>query len=156
MMKTCKKCGCSKELSLFPKQKQNKDGHHSYCKACRSEYDTARYDSTKRSELYYSNLEVNREARKTYYKQTKQSYYVRKAKRRASLMCRTPSWLTEDQHNQINAFYWLAKLQQELTDTKYEVDHIVPLQGKTVCGLHVPWNLQVITMEQNRQKANKL
>jgi hypothetical protein len=68
----------------------------------------------------------------------------------------TPKWLTKEHLNQIESFYWLAKLQYELTDEKYHVDHIVPLKGKTVCGLHVPWNLQVIPALENISKGNKI
>jgi hypothetical protein len=154
-MKQCRNCGVSKSLDLFPKQKQNKDGHHSYCKQCRSEYDKSRYDSKERSKLYHENLDKEREARRAYYNKSKNSYYIRKAKRRASLLQRTPSWLTKEHLVNIEKIYIECKKLNESSDSKYEVDHIVPLQGKTVSGLHVPWNLQILLKTENRKKGNR-
>jgi predicted nucleic acid-binding Zn ribbon protein len=67
-----------------------------------------------------------------------------------------PPWLTEGQVQEIAAFYAKAKLLTQETGVKHEVDHIHPLNGDGFCGLHVPWNLQVLTREENRAKSNKL
>jgi 5-methylcytosine-specific restriction endonuclease McrA len=52
--------------------------------------------------------------------------------------------------------YVQARKLTEVTGERYVVDHIVPLRSHEVCGLHVPWNLRVITQEENLKKSNKL
>lgn len=77
-------------------------------------------------------------------------------KRRASKLGATPFWLTKAHHAEIESMYASSLKMRELTGHEYHVDHIVPLQGKNVSGLHVPWNLQVIRAEDNLKKSNKL
>jgi hypothetical protein len=48
-----------------------------------------------------------------------------------------------------------SRTEAKATGEKYVVDHIVPLRSDVVCGLHVPWNLRVITHEKNLLKLNK-
>lgn len=67
-----------------------------------------------------------------------------------------PSWISPEQRAQIQQFYDLAAARSVETGNKYHVDHIVPLRGEAVSGLHVPWNLQVIPARENRIKANKM
>lgn len=68
----------------------------------------------------------------------------------------TPFWLTSIQKAQIQEFYDIAVAKTMQTGVAHQVDHIHPLQGKAVCGLHVPWNLQVITASENAGKSNKV
>lgn len=77
------------------------------------------------------------------------------SKRRAQKLQATPKWLTQEQYKEIGKFYSLAKELQWLSEEPLEVDHIIPLQGENVSGLHVPWNLQILTKSQNSSKGNK-
>lgn len=76
------------------------------------------------------------------------------ASRYAAKRHRTPPWLTREQREQMRLVYVeCARITRE-TGIKHHVDHIVPLIGRSVSGLHVPWNLQVITASQNARKHN--
>lgn len=77
-------------------------------------------------------------------------------KRRCLEIRATPKWITKDQLNEMEEFYILAKELEWLGNEKLEVDHIIPLNGKNVKGLHVPWNLQILPRSKNREKSNKL
>jgi hypothetical protein len=68
----------------------------------------------------------------------------------------TPSWLSRKQKSEIRQLYQIAITMTQTTGEQYVVDHIVPLRSGTVCGLHVPWNLRVITREENLKKSNKM
>jgi len=68
----------------------------------------------------------------------------------------TPSWLTYLQKQEIKSLYRQAQTMTQITGERYVVDHIIPLQSDIVCGLHAPWNLRVMTQEENLKKSNKL
>lgn len=65
----------------------------------------------------------------------------------------TPAWAD---HDKIAAMYDEARRLTRETGVEHNVDHVVPLRGRLVCGLHVENNLRVITAQVNKLKANKL
>lgn len=77
------------------------------------------------------------------------------AERRAMKLQRTPAWLTADDFAAIKAIYAEAAEKIAATGLSWHVDHIVPLLGENVSGLHVPWNLQVIPGSENMRKGNR-
>lgn len=79
-------------------------------------------------------------------------YRSQKARGRARKKQAMPSWLTPDHISQINAVYAKAKSLEEKTGIPHHVDHIVPLAGRIVCGLHVPWNLRAIPAVENLRR----
>ncbi len=74
---------------------------------------------------------------------------ARKGLSRTRLKNRTPKWLTEEQRNEIILMY-------KNCPKGYHVDHIIPLNGENISGLHVPSNLQYLPASENFSKSNKL
>jgi len=176
MTKPCSCCKEVKDYALFHKDAQKKDGLTSVCKECRSRSASKEYDKVKekrkassrawkkrnpekvreqvrRHRLKY--LEEKRQYDRQRAKNNPEYFASKTAKRRAVTTSRTPSWLSEDELWMIEEAYVLAKMREDATGIKWHVDHIVPLKGKTVSGLHVPWNLQVIPATDNIKKGNK-
>jgi hypothetical protein len=77
-----------------------------------------------------------------------------KAKRKAAKTQRTPNWLTDIDFERIETQYRLAGILTKLHNEPWHVDHVIPLQGKFVSGLHVPSNLQVLRGSENCSKQN--
>lgn len=73
---------------------------------------------------------------------------AKRARRVARKLHATPVWLTKTHLLEIELIH------AEASHSGLHVDHIVPLQGRNVCGLHVPWNLQLLTQAENSRKSN--
>ena len=93
---------------------------------------------------------------KQHYINYKQSFCDRASIRYILKKKQTPKWLTILDQLKIIQFYKERDRLNKLTGINFHVDHMVPLQGKTVSGLHVPWNLQILTSVENVRKSNKL
>jgi len=99
--------------------------------------------------------QFNEYSKKCYKTADKAKKNASAAKRRALKLQRTPKWLTFDDWLKIEEYYTYAKLMTDSLGILFEVDHIIPLQGKNISGLHVPENLQILTESQNCSKGNK-
>jgi hypothetical protein len=75
--------------------------------------------------------------------------------RRAKKLNQTPKWLSKSDITAIECKYSICAMLNKYGVEKWEVDHIVPLQGANVSGLHTPSNLRVIPRALNRAKGNK-
>lgn len=128
----------------------------------KKEYDALRY-KRKRTEILAqtsgyakANKHIRKAIRARFAKRHPEKEAANAAKRRAEKKQRTPKWLTKTNYQQIDIFYAAAAALTKEFGISMEVDHIIPLNGKNVSGLHVPWNLQVITEKENSRKGNKL
>ena len=97
----------------------------------------------------------NLEYFKIYCQKNKHKLNANVRKYQVTKLQRTPKWLSDTNHWMIEEAYELALLRTKITGFSWHVDHIIPLQGKTVSGLHTPYNLQVIPALENWAKNNK-
>ena len=132
----CRVCSNILPYSSFSLDVSKYTDISSICKEC----------DISKNKLYSDN---NPDAQKirshTHYYNNKADYLARNAQRRALKLQATPPWADL---NKIREVY-------RNCPEGYQVDHIVPLQGELVCGLHVENNLQHLSAIENRQKSNK-
>lgn len=167
--RTCVDCGIDITHAYTPK-------HGPHCKACVAAYNrtyraknAARIASLKvqwkldnkahveaKDRAYaLANPEKRAAARKKWSSANPGKDLAAKALNRRSRQKRVPTWLSDDDKWFIEQLYDLAALRTRLLGFSWHVDHIIPLNGKKVSGLHVPSNLQVIPAMENLRKHNK-
>lgn len=161
-MKQCTKCGEVKPLEAFGKRKASKDGLRSECRKCKAHSadtyrEANREQERERAKAWY---EGNREQHATSMKTWREANRPRRnaliRAYKAGLATATPMWLSKGHRDAIAAIYAEAARLTEETGIPHHVDHIIPLKGRGVCGLHVPWNLRAIPAAENMSKSNRL
>ena len=135
-MKKCRICNQEKELSFFVRSKAFSSGYDTICLDC------------SRQKVKKWRAEGNRDCAAEslrWYKKSPGKGRAKTSRRRAKMLNATPVWADQ---NKIKDIY-------QNCPNGYHVDHIVPLQGKLVSGLHVPENLQYLPAKENLSKGNK-
>lgn len=169
----CDKCNMITNLRDFYYYKNNTKLRN-HCKYCAAQYSRVSrknnlvaymtYQATyrsksenilKRSAYYDEHRNELIEYQLNHAKDNPGMYNARAMQRHADKLLRTPKWLTKEQLAEIKVFYVKAAHLTRKYGYKYEVDHIVPLRGKKISGLHVPWNLRIVTKSENCRKSNK-
>jgi len=145
---TCTICKKQKQLQDFYLRKTGTVGEYK-CKQCLLD---------KRKNYYYDNYkqvrECNRKAVSEFQKRNLDRGAAKTAQYNAKKRDAFPRWLSKEDIAKIRSIYKMCRQLSKKTGIRHNVDHIVPLNGENVSGLHVPWNLQIITAEDNRKKSN--
>ena len=159
--KKCNKCSEIKDVVEFRHHPSTKDKLTTYCKACL--YILTRKSVIKNRDKINKDAvayrEENRAQIRLNSKKWRETHKGKKnadtAKRFAAKMQRMPKWLTKDEKEWMSCYYQLASMRTRESGYSWHVDHIVPMRGESVSGLHVPWNLRVIPAQENMNKGNR-
>jgi hypothetical protein len=171
-IKLCSKCKQEKSASAFHKCSKSADKLQSKCIECahlaylannekrlayKKEYYAQNRDKILATEQkrYKEQSERLKQKARDFRKNNPDKHNASNAATRAAKLQAIPQWLDKEDKWMIQEAYSLAQLRTRLFGFEWHVDHIVPLRGKTVCGLHVPWNLQVIPAADNLSKSNQ-
>ena len=169
----CKKCGETKPAKEFKPDERYKRGFTSWCHERHRERNREWYKANKDKQnkkavkWRRNNLEKARETSREFHRRNKEKRAASHAdwakrnrdkrnasvaKRKAAKLQATPGWVD---WKKVRAIYREARRISDFTGVPHHVDHIVPLQGESVCGLHCETNLQIIPASQNCAKFNK-
>jgi len=159
-MKTCKRCKQDKNDLSFKISKKTKKLLNP-CFDCRKkkkeEYDKKHKEINNATKNAWAkrNPEKVKAAKDKWKKENIGKVKADKARRKERVARATPKWLNPLQLEVIDFYYMMAELRSR-KGIKYHVDYIIPIAGKNVCGLNVPWNLETIPAKENIKKGNKL
>ena len=158
-MKFCYRCQSFKEFTSFNKDKNKKDGLHSECKECsklrKSKWIEKNKEKVAAYDKYWQKLNKDKKAKnyKNWQQNNTADVNAYNSFVRAAKLQRTPKWADSEK---INSYYDVCAFFNEVNGyIKYHVDHVVPLQGKEVSGLHVHNNLQILLAKENCSKGNR-
>jgi 5-methylcytosine-specific restriction endonuclease McrA len=124
------------------------------CVQCAAEHEEAY--KPRRAVVHAARIETIRKEKAAWKKRNRDRDASNRAARRARELQAMPQWLTAEHRAEIAALYREAARLSRETGIRHHVDHIYPLAGKLCSGLHVPWNLQILTAVANMAKSNAL
>lgn len=158
--KACTKCQETKQFSLFSPHKGTKDKLQSWCKACvaaqtrmyNAEKMRLRMENPEYKAKAYEQMAKYRMANKEKVAAWKRAFLLRRRMHEKQV---SPLWNKELSELVFIEAYDLAKLRKEIFNFSWDVDHIVPLNGRKAKGLHTACNIQVIPTKLNLEKSNK-
>jgi hypothetical protein len=114
-------------------------------------YENVEYSRNRSKKYSQNNKDKTNSLKKRWKQSNKNKVNAINGKRRASKLQRTPTWIDQ---SEITMWYEVAEVLSR-SGVKFHVDHVVPLQGKNVSGLHVSENMQVLPAYINISKNNQ-